>query len=80
MDSGSEKKKEGGWERKQLRIELKDEEGSSQLDEKCTGSKKLRTNNQKTNCVILKKVWKGRGVIQKAYVKIPHQGDEGAEE
>ena len=26
------------------------------------------------------KFWRGRGVIQNTYVKIPHQSDEGAEE
>ena len=26
------------------------------------------------------KIWRGRGVIQNTYVKIPHQSDEGAEE
>ena len=41
-----------------------------------------REENQqpKTNCMILKKIWKGIGVIQNTYVKIPHQSDEGAEE
>ena len=54
--------------------------GSSRLDEKCTGSKELRNNDRKTNCVNLKKVWKGREVIQNTYVKIPYQSDEGDEE
>ena len=36
-------------------------------------------NEQKTNHVILKKIWTGRGVVQNTYVKIPHQSDEGAE-
>ena len=26
------------------------------------------------------KIWRGRGVIQNTYVKIPYQSDEGAEE
>ena len=26
------------------------------------------------------KIWRGRGVVQNTYIKIPHQSDEGAEE
>ena len=42
--------------------------------------KELTTQRTKTIHVILKKIWRGRGVIQNTYVKIPHQSDEGAGE
>ena len=84
LDYGLRLREEKGWEggkRRQLRAEKQFRwdwtedwtqwwRGSSRLDEKCTGWKELRTNDRKTNCVILKKIWKGRGVIQNTYVKI----------
>ena len=37
-----------------------------------------RSENQL--CEPKEKIWRGREVIQKTYVKISHQSDEGAEE
>ena len=55
------RRREGGWENKTTKDWTWQRwRGSSQLDEKCTGWKELRTNDRKTNCVILKKNLKGK--------------------
>lgn len=70
-----------GGKRKQLRIELgKDEDAWVNLTRNASDKKSWEPTLGKTNRVILKKDWRGRGVIQNTYVKIPHQSDEGAEE
>ena len=56
----------------------KNKEGQTDLTRNAPDKRGWTTHE--TNCVNLKKVWKGRGVIQNTYVKIPHQRDEGAEE
>ena len=74
---------EYGWaggKRKQLRIELEDEETRVNLTRNAPDAKSWGTNDRKTNCVNLKKIWKGREVIQNTYVKIPYQSDEGTED
>ena len=52
----SRRKGVGGWERKQLRIDLKDEEARVDLTRNASDEKKPRNNYRKTNCVILKKI------------------------
>ena len=74
-EKGGRVGKENNWG-----LNLQRWRGSSQLDEKCTRCKELRNNDRNTNCVILRKIWKGREVVQNTYIKIPHQSDEGAEE
>jgi len=53
------RKRVGAWEKKTTEDWTQRWRGSSQLDEKCTGWKEKRTNDRKTNCVILKKNLKG---------------------
>ena len=69
----------GGWERKQLRIELKDEEARVDLTRNAPDK---RAENQRSENQLHdpKKTLKGKRSNSNTYVKIPHQSDEGAEE
>ena len=71
----------GGWEKKTTEDwTRKDEEARVNLTRNAPDEKRREPTTEKTNCMNLKKIWKGRGVIQNTYIKIPHQSDEGAKE
>ena len=79
-----EEKGEGGWEKKTN----EDIETTSVTMKRLESTwremhRMKRAENQRSENPLhdpKEKIWRGRGVTQNTYVKIPHQSDEGDEE